>query len=158
MTNEKNIKYKKAYTELNEIFKILEKEQRDKIPESFVNNILNNMDKNYNFKYDNSKGIFEQNLMVETESLLVEIYERYLAPNEEKEIWQKYDRFCLNKIEEDKKAKYSNNVFENNETFSKDEVVKENIDQTNLPIEIKKQNILKRILDYILKKLDKFKQ
>ena len=105
MTKEKSIRYKKAYTELNEIFKILDKEQKDKIPNDFINNISNNMDKDYKFEFDSSKGIFEQELMAETEALLVEIYERYLAPSEEKEMWQKYDKYCLNKIEEEKKGK-----------------------------------------------------
>ena len=107
MTKEKSFRYKKAYTELNEIFKILDKEQKDKIPNDFINNISNNMDKDYKFEFDNSKGIFEQELMAEKEALLVEIYERYLAPSEEKEMWQKYDKYCLNKIEDEKKANYN---------------------------------------------------
>lgn len=49
MTNEKNIQYKKAYVELNEILKVLSKEQKEKIPKNFINNISNNMDKNYKF-------------------------------------------------------------------------------------------------------------
>ena len=49
MTREKSIQYKKAYVELNEIFKTLDKEQKDKIPNDFINNISNNMDKNYKF-------------------------------------------------------------------------------------------------------------
>lgn len=114
MTIEKNIKYKKAYVELNEIFKYLSDEQKNKIPSNFINNISNNIDRDYKFIFDETKGIFEQDLMIETEALLVEIYERYLAPDEEKEFWQKYDKFCLNKIEEEKRKKYNTNVFSDN--------------------------------------------
>ena len=153
MTNEKNIQYKKAYVELNEILKVLSKEQKEKIPKNFINNISNNMDKNYKFTFDESKGIVEQNLMVETEALLVEIYERYLALEKEKEIWQKYDRICLNKIEEEKKAKFNNNIiFEKDKNTSFENNIENNNNEKNnniLPIKHEKENFLKRFLNYI---------
>ncbi len=155
MTNEKNIQYKKAYVEINEILKVLSKEQKEKIPKNFINNISNNMDKNYKFTFDESKGIFEQDLMVETEALLVEIYERYLAPEEEKEMWQKYDRFCLNKIEEEKRSKYNNNIFNQSNQTINQSILDENIDMAGvennniLPVKYNKKSILKRFLNYI---------
>lgn len=147
MTKDKNIRYKKAYVELYEILNVLEKEQKDKIPENFINNISNNMDKDYKFYFDMSKGIFEQDLMVETEALLVEIYERYLAPDKEKEMWQKYDRFCLNKIEEDKKARFNNNIFKNNKYSIFENDMKK--DNNILPIKYEEKSILKKFLNYI---------
>ena len=147
MTKEKSIRYKKAYTELNEIFKTLDKEQKDKIPKVFINNISNNMDKDYKFEFDSSKGIFEQDLMTETEALLVEIYERYLAPSEEKEMWQKYDRYCLNKIEEEKRKKYNYNIFKKNENMNKEG----NISNSNFPVEIKKEKFYEKIINFLKK-------
>ena len=88
MLKEKELNYRKAYVELYEIINVLSKEQKEKIPEGFIKNIKANADSNYYFKYDITKTIFEQNLMVETFALLIEIYERYLAPFEEKEIWE----------------------------------------------------------------------
>lgn len=146
MTKEKDIRYKKAYTELNEIFKVLDKEQKSKIPDIFINNIINNMDKEYKFIFDNSKGIFEQDLMIETQALLVEIYERYLAPTEEKELWQKYDRFCLNKIEEKKKENYKD-IFSNDKTTINTQ--NDNI-QNNLNIvPVKNESKISKILKFI---------
>ena len=145
MTKEKSIRYKKAYTELNEIFKTLDKEQKDKIPKDFINNISNNMDKDYKFEFDSSKGIFEQDLMTETEALLVEIYERYLAPSEEKEMWQKYDRYCLNKIEEEKRKKYNYDIFNKNENINKE------ISKINLPVEVKKEKFYEKIINFLKK-------
>ncbi len=144
MTNEKSIQYKKAYVELNEILRVLSKEQKEKIPKNFINNISKNMDKNYEFTFDESKGIFEQNLMVETEALLVEIYERYLAQSEEKELWQKYDRFCLDKIENEKRKKYNVDIFERKDSPDKQNIVIKNEDslkeeKNNLPVEHKKK-------------------
>ena len=159
MTKEKSLKYKKAYVELYEILKVLDKEQKEKIPQNFINNISNNMDKYYKFEFDMSKGIFEQELMVETEALLVEIYERYLAPSEEKEMWQKYDRFCLNKIEEKKKEKYKQDIFENNKKAInplRDKDVIESIPKNNiLPIEAKRENLFEKIHNSIKKIFNK---
>ncbi len=146
MTKEKDIRYKKAYTELNEIFKVLDKEQKSKIPDIFINNIINNMDKEYKFIFDNSKGIFEQDLMIETQALLVEIYERYLAPTEEKELWQKYDRFCLNKIEEKKKENYKD-IFSNDKTTINTQ--NDNIQNNLNIIPVKNESKISKILKFI---------
>ena len=114
MTKEKTLQYQKAYVELNEILKSLSEEENSKIPKAFKDNLVKNMDKSYKFELDSSKGIFEQKLMVETEALLVEIYERYLASAKEKEVWEKYDKICLNRIEQNKKEKYNpSNMFIN---------------------------------------------
>ena len=114
MTKEKTLQYQKAYVELNEILKSLSEEENSKIPKVFKDNLVKNMDKSYKFELDSSKGIFEQKLMVETEALLVEIYERYLASAKEKEVWEKYDKICLNRIEQNKKEKYNpSNMFIN---------------------------------------------
>lgn len=155
MTREKSIQYKKAYVELNEILNHLSNEQRDKISANFINNISSNMDRDYKFTFDESKGILEQNLMVETEALLVEIYERYLAPDEEKELWQKYDRFCLNKIENEKKEKYNVDVFSKKNIIEKQNLVISNKDSLNkkdnnrLPVEYKKGKIFNKIVNFI---------
>ena len=155
MTREKNIKYKKAYVELNEILKYLSNEQRDKISPNFINNISNNMDKDYKFTFDESKGIFEQNLMVETEALLVEIYERYLAPDIEKEVWQKYDRLCLDKIENEKRKIYNANILDEKNTINKQDLVIDNEDSlneksnNNLPVKYKKEKIFDKIIKSI---------
>ena len=155
MTREKNIKYKKAYVELNEILKYLSNEQRDKISPNFINNISNNMDKDYKFTFDESKGIFEQNLMVETEALLVELYERYLAPDIEKEVWQKYDRLCLDKIENEKRKIYNANILDEKNTINKQDLVINNEDSlneksnNNLPVKYKKEKIFDKIIKSI---------
>ena len=58
------------------------------------------------FVFDTKKGIFEQDLMTETKALHVEIYERYLAPPEEKQMWEKYDKYCEDKKKADRIQQY----------------------------------------------------
>lgn len=154
MTKEKMIQYRKAYTELNEILNVLSPEQKNKIPQIVINNVKNNMDKHYIFHFDLSKGIFEQHLMVETEALLIKIYETYLASEEEKELWNQYDRFCSHKIEEVKKSKYDINIFENNKRnenikkISNDKrIIQDN--KEKFPIKYKKENIVYKLLLFL---------
>lgn len=138
MAKEKVLRYKKSYVEVYEILKNLSIKQQTQIPEEVKENLLKNMDTNYIFKLDNSKTIFEQNLMAESEALLVEIYIKYLAPKSENELWKKYDNICLNKIEEIKREKYNpDDVFKN---YTKNiEVISNNnyIEETSM-IEYKK--------------------
>lgn len=152
MTEIERKEYKKAYVELNEIIKLMSLEEKRKIPKAFIQNLNNEMDKDYKFVIDDKKNIFEQNFKVETKALLVELYERYLAPNEEKELWEKYDRICLTKIEEDKKKRYNpNEIFvdknEKNSNIKNSEEI-----NNNLPVEIKENNIFMKFIE-ILKKI-----
>ena len=146
MNKEKNFLYKKACVELNEILNSLSEEQKSQIPENFKYNLIKNMDKNYKFSLDNSKGIFEQEIMIETEALLVEVYEKYLAPKEEKELWNKYNKICLNKIEEAKRKKY------NPDDIFKKQTLKIEVNLNNNKIEAiveYKESIFKKIKDLV---------
>ncbi len=150
MTKEKSIAYKKAYVELNEIIGNLEEKQKEKIPNEFINNLKNDMDKNYSFQLDKSKNLSEQDLMIETQSLLVGIYEKYLASTNEKNLWEKYDIYCLNKIEEKKSQKYNQeNLFKTYklELHNDSQLVEKEIEEISL-VEYKK-SIFTKILDKI---------
>ena len=107
MIQTKSIRYKKAYTQLNEIIKNLSKSETERIPIELIKSVEANMDMEYKWEYDNSKTLLEQDLMPETKALIVEIYERYLCPEDEKEFWKEYDKICLNKIEKQKRTMYN---------------------------------------------------
>lgn len=112
MIQTKNARYKKANTELNQIIKELSKVELKKIPSELIKNIKENMDKEYIWEYDKTKQLLDQDLMPETKALIVEIYEKYLCTESEKEFWKEYDKICINKIEEQKKAMYKDkNIF-----------------------------------------------
>ena len=153
MLKEKQLLYKKANVELYEIIMNLTKKEQEMIPIVLLNNLKKNMDNNYKFEYDNTKTVSEQNIMDETKALLIQIYIRYLSPKEENEIWNKYKKICLNKIEEDKKEKYNpNGIFIKNEN-NENKIINESINM--LPIELKHENIFKRVFNYIRKFLKK---
>ena len=134
----------KAHKELYEVIKRLSKQELSKIPDSVIINIQKTMDKDYVWKYDDGKELDEQNLLVETKALIVEMYERYLCPEDKKEFWNKYDRICLNMIDEKKKEEYNpDNIFKTKRNTQTADV------NINLPIQVKKDNIFKRIINKI---------
>ena len=119
MVNTKELIYKKAYTELNEVLKKLSDIELSKIPNQLIENVRTNMDTNYIWKYDDSKKIEDQDFLVETKALIVEIYERYLCPEDKKDFWKKYDQVCLNMIEEKRRQEYNpDNIFSRNKKES----------------------------------------
>jgi len=136
--------YRKAYVELNEILKILSENELSKIPDGFIKNLKNEMDKEYIWKYDNTKGILEQNLMTETKALLVDIYIRFLCPEEKKKVWKKYDEICLENIEQIKSKKYSSNNL-----FNAKQEKTEETEKTNELVKYKKKSIFEKIFDKI---------
>ena len=108
------IEYQKAYVELYEIIKALPEEEQEKIPKILLKNLKDNMSKEYKFEIDTERDILNQNYKIETKALFVELYERYLAPKEEKNFWDKYDKICNNMIEEKKLKLYdTENIFKN---------------------------------------------
>ncbi len=145
MTKEKEELYKKAHVELYEVIKKLPKEEKEKIPEVFLNNLKNDMDDKYIFKYDDSKTLIEQNLMDETKALLVQMYIKYMAQEKDTELWKKYNRICSNEIEEKKRAKF------NPDNLFKEQIKKEknNIEKVQLT-EIKEAKWYKKIFNKIV--------
>lgn len=138
-------KYKKAYVELLEILKYLTPSQKQKIPADLINQLEENKDISYQFEYDFSKNLLEQNLLTETKSLLLQLYIKYLSPENEKKFWNDYKILCLKKINSDKEKIFnSQNIFNKTEkTFS----AQNNVD--NLSITIQKEKLYIKIFKMI---------
>ena len=69
--------YEKAYLELYELIKRLPLKDRIKIPNDFIEFLKDNMNSNYTFEYDESKNLLDQDIMVETKALLVQLYKKF---------------------------------------------------------------------------------
>lgn len=148
MTNEKSLIYKKAYVELYEIIKRLTEKEKECLPRDFIKNLERDMDGEYEFKYDESKNIVEQNLLNETKALLVQMYIKYLASENEKELWGKYNKICLENIEKERRIKYNpNNLFENKKLVQNNV---EKISNQEVAIVEYKESIFKKIWNRIL--------
>ena len=112
--------YRRAYSELNEIFNSALSFEIKRIPEHVIENMRNQRDTEYNWNYDYSKNLMDQDMMEETKALLVEVYARYLSSPEEKERWEIYNNICTELIEEERiKRQERNNIFEDKIEFEK---------------------------------------
>ena len=141
MLEAKALVYRKAYTELCEVLKILSKDELKKIPPVIRRNLKNKKDIEYEFKLDPNKTLEDQELLPETKALIVKIYEKFICSEEERDRWEIYDKFCIDKIEEKKREKYNPDVFHNNEEFIEKE-------EMGL-IEVKKKSLIKRFLNWL---------
>ena len=138
-TKEKEARYSLAYKELYLIILNLNKEMREKIPKNVVENIERKMDKTYDFNIEEGKDIFSIEYMLETKSLFLELYTRYIAEDEE-EFWEVYKekRNELFKKEIEKEylvRKYDN---DNNNSIK----IEDGIDEVNNIIEVKENKNL----------------
>lgn len=133
--------YPNAYKEVYVILNNMEKEDVDKIPESFINVVKKNMNNEYEFELNRDVDFKEQDLLQETKAILAYIFLNYWGTEEQnKRIKQKFKQDIM--IEEKQKEKlHSKEVFENKKYESN-----EKQEKTTHMIEYKKENILERIL------------
>lgn len=141
--------YKRVYAELFGILDTLKDEEIERIPKDVKKNIYENMDTNYRFKYDYSKKLEDQDILPETKALIIEIYIKYLVENEdEKEAWEIYKKECLNKVEEEKKARYNpDDIFKNHIVDGKPII--EEYEEISVPVSKKKESFFRKILNKI---------
>ena len=131
--------YPKAYREVIEILKYIPRESLDKIPRDTVKTFIANMDKNYNFKIDETKRFEEQELLEETKAILAVIFRDYWATPYQREKIVAYEKYEKQKEEEEKSLKYNpDNMFkkvvknENNENNELEEIKHEEIKKENI--------------------------
>ena len=143
IVSEKSI-YKKIYRELYEVIDILSENEKDKISKEVIENIKQNMDNEYSFKIDKNNSLLEQNLLPQTQAMLIKLYEKYLCSEEEKEKWNLYDKMCYVKVQKMKMETYKEHT-----TLSemrKNEQKLPIIDKNNEMLEVKKENFIQKII------------
>ncbi len=135
--------YAMAYKEVVEILKYVPDEDVQKIPEEKLEFYRTNMDKEYNYQLDLTKEFEEQEMSDITKAILANIFRDYWATLHQKERIEAKEKNDLNKLEEEKREKYNpDNIFKNKEE-------KVDIENTNLPIEIKKETFFEKLINFI---------
>ena len=134
--------YREAFTEVSEILKYLSEDLLNKIPKEFIDNIKENMSTSYILKYNNTKGINEQNLKQETRAILSVIYRDYICDEDiKKEIIQK-DRKEWFDLETKKEHG-------NIDVFPQKPIKNLNTKENEALQVVKKQNIIIKIIEKI---------
>ena len=93
------MEYKKCLVELDEILNYLKDEDLRKIPYDIRKAINEKKDKQYNWHYDESKDLYEQNINRKTIAMLSYINIEYLLSKEQKVLMEELHRVNEKKIE-----------------------------------------------------------
>lgn len=144
--------YEEAFTEVDEIFKIMPIDLLSKIPLQFRKVISEN--KATDYKKEIKEPLEEQQLKEETVVILGLIYRDFLASPEEREQLQLRDAEELRKIEQEMQEKYDiENVFKKKKSKKEEKQF-----ETKELIVYKETNFLKRFFNLIkgIFKKDKF--
>jgi len=103
------------------------------------------MDNEYTYKLDMTKEFEEQEMSDITKAILANIFRDYWATPYQKERIEAKEKYDLEKVEKEKREQYNpDNIFKNR----KEEPFVEN---TNLPIEVKKESFFKKLINFIKK-------
>ena len=100
------VDYNKRLVEVDEILNYLSEEDLLKIPEEVRNTIKENKDKEYFWKYDETKPLKEQDVSRDTIIILSYLNMEYLLNEEQKQLMQKIHELNEKKLEEAKIEKY----------------------------------------------------
>ena len=111
------VDYNKRLVEVDEILNYLAEEDLLKIPEEVRNTIKENKDKEYFWKYDETKPLKEQDVSRDTIAFLSYLNMEYLLNEKQKEYMQQLHESNEWKIEETKAEKYrAEDLFKRNTT------------------------------------------
>ena len=136
-------KYAKAYKEVLIVLDNLIKEDYDKIPKEYIEFLTNNCNKDYEFKYDNSKTFEEQSLLDDTKYILFGLFEKIWATESQKEKINVFKKKYYMKLEEEKKNLY------NQENIFKDKKIENNKNIKLIIRENKKETFINKVLKFI---------
>ena len=108
------MEYEKCLVEVDEVLNHLSKEELNKIPEDVLKNIKKHKDKEYMWKYDESKQLEEQKFDRNTIVILSYINMEYLLSKEQKDLMEKIHELNEQNFANEIQEKYdSKDLFKN---------------------------------------------
>ena len=116
------MEYTKCLVQLDEVLNYLSTENLEKIPDEIRNGIKEQKDKEYIWKYDESKSLKEQELARRTVAMLSYLNMEYLLNNEQREYLNKIHRINEQKLEKERQNIYNKyGLFNNKKSTTKQE-------------------------------------
>lgn len=136
--------YPNAYKEVYVILNYMNKQELEKIPQSFMDMLQKNMNKDYEFELDASVDFEEQSLLKETKVILAYIFLNYWGTEKQRvRIEQKFRNDIAK--EEYEKTKYnSKDLFLNKISSNSSQSINQN-EETKM-IVYKEKNILSKFI------------
>ena len=147
-----NERYSIAISETLHYLKGINQDDINKIPNKFMSFLKENASNSYSCNFDYTKPLRELNLTKEAKGLIAMICLNYWCETEEQKI--KF-RNHLNKnkqsYQEKLQKKYNiDDIFKKKEISNNDEIASESI-INKLPVEVKNENIFKKLLNCLKK-------
>lgn len=138
--------YLKAFSEVEQIIKLMPESLQNKIPNRFKNIISTEKSQAY---IPNIKEPFEEcNIMEETKIILAVIYRDFLCSEEEKKEIKLNDSQKLMEYEEELREKYNtDNIFKNRINTSNNSSIEEK--ECTAIVEVKEKSFLRKIFEKI---------
>ena len=144
----------KDFTEVYHVINHMEDEDVKKISSNFIEMIQDNMDKSYDFVYDENKKVNEQNLSENSRVIISIMYLKYLACEDEKTRY--YEKILEDKKKQEVKF-YNKNIFHAEKSKLEKEIYDVmNYDNSNLEISKIEINWYEKIFKNIKNFLKKF--
>ena len=135
--------YTNAFSEVYTIINILSEELTKNIPTQLLELIEKERNKDYDFKYNDSLPIDEQDISSEAKAILTLIYRDYLCDSDEKK--ELDEIFDLN--EKKYYEKLTTNMFRSSQKSDNNE---ETVDNTETELIVYKENIITKIIKKFL--------
>ena len=143
----------KSLTEVYEVLKHLSEIEFNKIPKEAIDIIIQNKDNEYNWQYDDSKDLINQNLSREAIAILSYINLEYLLSDEKRKLMEEIYEINQRKLEEKKK-----DLYKKDEIFKNREIVKNEgapTKEKNVSLVKTKENIFTKFINKIKRLLIK---
>ena len=152
-----NERYRIAMAETLHYLKGIRQDDVDKIPNDLIQLFETNASKDYKCEFDYTKPLNEINIKDETRGLISMICLNYWCETEEQKVtFRNHLNVNEQAYQEELKRKYNaNNVFKNINIDNNEDIRSENINK--LPVELKNENIFKRLLKSLKKYLNRNK-
>ena len=142
------IDYNKRLVEVDEVLKYLSEEDLSKIPKDIRQLIKDNKDKEYEWEYDDTKPLKDQNLNRDTIAFLSYLNMEYLLNEEQKQLMQEIHEYNEKKLEEAKAEKYGvDDLFKNKKSIQEEVEQKTNTQEQSM-VEYK-ENFFKKLFNKI---------
>lgn len=135
-----------ACKEVLEILKKVEEEDLKKIPNEEIKLLKANANSDYEFTYDPKIDIKEQNVSKTARAIIAKLFTDYIATDRQKEMIKAKREYDIQKLEKQKQEKYNpNEIFKDRQHGNMTD------NRENLPMEVKKDNFITRIIKMVKK-------
>lgn len=142
-----NVEYANAYSEVIEILNHIPKSDYDKIPNNMIEVFTRNNNKEYEFNYDVTKTLNEQNVSKIAKTIIAILFRDYWATPTQREKIITKEKYDIAKLEQEKRETYNpDNLFKKNNKSLNNNA----LNQNTAIIEYKEESHFKKLLNRIM--------